>query len=291
MTLVILVLVVLAQITLFQILAVLANRSIVLEETSRLTYSIPRSVTDHARKAPVVRMGIGFFFACVVLLAAFGPIDDRLTAQMLIVGVSVGSAVVFAVSQERDRRVMRDLADADPNTGVRRASLERRAFRKWYHPAMEALPLLAFVATAVFLLNVGFVSGSTFSGDRTRVLIYFGLQGAVVAWGLYRGIRPEAGVASIASYIPSLRRNPEVSMRLGEQLEGTQLRFFLLVKIGIAMMLGTVIVKNVLRAAGNPAAASWDVLGWCIVAALVVVYAFYFRRVGQISRQMQDQMG
>jgi hypothetical protein len=290
MTLVILVLVVLAQITLFQVLAVLANRSIVLEETSRLTYSIPRSVTDHARKAPVVRMGIGFFFACVVLLAAFGPIDDRLTAQMLIVGVSVGSAVVFAVSQERDRRVMRDLADADPDGGLRRASLERRG-RGWYHPAMEALPLLVFVATAVFLLNVGFVSGSVFTGDRTRVLVYFGLQGAVVAWGLYRGLRPEAGVASIASYIPSLRRNPEVSMRLGDQLEGTQLRFFLLVKIGISAMLGAMVVKNVLRATGNAAAASWGVLGWCIVAALVVVYAFYFRRVGQITRQMQDQTG
>jgi len=292
MVLTIAVLVVLAQIALFQFVAALANRSVILEETSRLTFSIPKAVTDHGRTALIVRMGLGILLASVLLGVALGPIENTTVVGLLIVGVSMGSAVAFAIAQERDRKIMRELADSDPDGGLRRASLEPRTFLTWYHPAIELVPLVVFLVTAVFLWSaMGFGSGSDFEGDGTRILVYFGLQGAVVAWGLYRGLRPVVGIASIASYIPSLRKHREDTMRLGEQLESTQLKFFLLVKIGISAMAGVLVVKNVLRAAGSAAVASWGVVGWCIVGVLVILYGFYFRRVGRITRQMQKQMG
>jgi len=292
MVLMILVFVVLAQIGLFQFLTAVANRSILMEETSRMTHPIPASVTEHAHRAPIVRMGVGVFFTCVVVLAALGPIDNSVTAKILVAGVSVVSAVMFAVGQSHDRRFMRELADSDPDGGVRRASLEPRTFLTWYHPAIEVVPLVVFLATAVFLLSaMGFGPGSDFKGDRTRILVYFGLQGAVVAWGLYRCLRPVVGIASIASSIPSLRRHPEETMRLGEQLESTQLKFFVLVKIGISAMAGVLVVKNVLRAVDSAAAASWGVVGWCILGVLVILYGLFFRRVGRITREIQEQMG
>ena len=291
MIMVILVLVVLAQITLFQFLAALANRSIIIEEVSRLTGTAPNSVTDHARIAPIVRMGIGGALACVALLALFGLTDQPFTAKIVILGVSAVSAAVFAFGQVKDRGVMRDLADAASGGGVRQASLARRTLDGWYHPALEVIPLVVFIATAVFLISTpGFAAGAEQLGEQPRILVYFGLQGLLMIGGLYRGLRPVVGIRSITQYIPSLRSNPEVSIRLGEELAGTQLRFFLVAKIGFSLLLGSLVAKNVLTAAGSSAAAPWSILGWCIVGVLVVMYGFYFSRIGSISRRMQKQM-
>jgi len=292
MTMVIFVVVVLAQIVLFQFIAALANRSIIMEETSQVAGSVPETVTNHARIAPIVRMGIGGVLASVALLAVLGLTDDQLTTKILIAGVSAVSAMTFFIGQSTDKRVMRDLADAIPSGGVRRASLERRTNDKWYRPALEAIPLVLFVATAIFLLSTtGLSIGSEVLSERPRILVYFGLQGVLVISGLYRALRPVIGISSISQYIPSLRRNPEVSIRIGEELAGIQLRFFLVAKIGLSSLLGVQIVKNVLWATGSTAAATWSILGWCILAVLMIAYGYYLRRIGKISRRMQEQMG
>jgi len=292
MTMVIFVVVVLAQIVLFQFIAALANRSIILEETSQLAGSVPETVTNHARIAPIVRMGIGGVLACAALLAVLGFIDDQLSTKILIAGVSAVSAMTFFIGQATDKRVMRDLADAIPSGGVRSASLERRTHDKWYRPALEAIPIVVFVATAIFLLGTtGLSIGSEVLSERPRILVYFGLQGVLVIAGLYRALRPVIGISSISQYIPSLRRNPEVSIRIGEELAGTQLRFFVVAKIGLSMLLGVQIVKNVLAATGSAAVATWSTLGWCILAVLMIAYGYYLRRIGKISRRMQEQMG
>ena len=292
MTMVIFFVVVLAQIVLFQFVAALANRSILMEEMSQVTGSVPESVTKHARVAPIVRMGIGGTLACVALLAILGLTENQSAAKLLIAGVSAASAVAFGIAQATDRQVMRDLADAAPGGGVRHASLERRTTDKWHLPVLEAIPLLVFVATAIYLLGTtGLSIGSETLSERPRILMYFGLQGVLMIAGLYRALRPVIGISSISHYIPSLRRNPEVSIQLGEELAGTQLRFFLIAKIGFSLLLGAMIVKNVLLATGSVAAAAWSTIGWCILAALAILYGYYFRRIGRISRQMQEQMG
>jgi len=292
MTMVVFVVVVLAQIVLFQFIAALANRSIIMEETSQMAGSVPETVANHARIAPIVRMGIGGVLASVALLAVLGLTDDQLTTKILIAGVSVLSAIAFGFGQATDRRVMRDLADAAPSGGVRRASLERRTLGMGYRPALEAIPLVLFVATAIFLLSTtGLSIGSEVLGERPRILVYFGLQGPLVIAGLYRALRPVVGIASISQYIPSLRKNPEASIRLGEELAGTQLRFLLMAKIGLSALLGTTIVKNVLWATGSTAAATWSTLGWCILAVVMIAFGYYLRRIGKISRRMQEQMG
>jgi len=292
MTMVIFFVVVLAQIVLFQFIAALANRSILTEETSQVTSSVPESVTKHARVAPIVRMGIGSTLACVALLALLGLTENQSAAKLLIAGVSAASAVAFGIAQATDRQVMRNLADAAPGGGLRRASLERRTTDKWYHTILEVIPLLVFVATAVYLLGTtGLSIGSETLSERPRILVYFGLQGVLMIAGLYRALRPVIGISSISHYIPSLRRNPEVSIQLGEELAGTQLRFFLIAKIGFSLLLGAMIVKNVLLATGSVAAAAWSAFGWCVLAVLAILYVYYFRRIGRISRQMQEQMG
>lgn len=292
MTMVILVVVVLAQIILFQVISALANRSILMEEASRLTNPVPESVTRHSRIAPMVRIGIGGALACAAMVALFGFGESRNTAGILLAGASAVSAVAFIAGQASDRRVMRDLSEAAPGGGVRHASLVRRTHDKWHHPILECVPIVIFVATAIFLLNAtGLGIGSEALSERPRVLVYFGLQGALVIAGLYRALRPVIGISSISQYIPSLRRNPEVSIRLGEALAGTQLRFFLIAKIGLSSLLGVQIVKNVLGTTGSAAAATWSIVGWAILAALVIAYGYYLRRIGKISRRMQDQMG
>lgn len=292
MTMVIFVVVVLAQIILFQFISALANRSILIEEVSQVTGHVPESVTRHSRIAPILRIGIGGALTCVALFALFGLGESRNTARILIAGASAVSAVAFGIAQATDRRVMRDLAEAVPGGGVRRASLERHTLDKWYHPALEVLPLFVFVATAIYLLSTtGLSFGSEVLNERPRILVYFGLQGAIVIGGIYRTLRPVVGISSISQYIPSLRRNPKASIRLGEELAGTQLRFFLIAKIGLSSLLGVQIVKNVLGATGSAAAATWYTFGWCILAVLAIAYGCYLRRIGRISRRMQEQMG
>jgi hypothetical protein len=215
----------------------------------------------------------------------------------LIAAVSVISAIAFVAALAKDRRMMRLLADTMPGGSVRRASLERRTLSQWYHPAFEAIPIVIFVATALFVINTpGLVFtgsngvDSNVSSERSHVLILFGLQGLLVFGALYRSIRKGVDVESMAQHIPSLRKRPEVSLRLGEQMAGTQLRFFMLAKIAIASMLGAAVVGKVLEATGHPAATTWDAFGWGIIGVLLVSFFFYMRSVGKISRQMQQEM-
>ncbi|MEJ2720893.1 MAG: hypothetical protein P8181_07095, partial [bacterium] len=125
---------------------------------------------------------------------------------------------------------------------------------------------------------------------QTRILVYLGFQVAIVIWGIFRSLKPVVGVPSVAPYIPSLRRNPAVSVRLGEDLAVTQLRFTLIAKIGITAFLGVLIVKKVLLASGSSAAAIWGIAAWCILGLLLVLYARYFRQIGRISRKINEQM-
>ena len=297
MTMAILALVVLAQIALFQFIAALANRSIIRQELRYTESPAPEPVTDHARRAPIVRMALGAVLACLAILPVTGLTAALATGKLLLVTASVISAIAFVVALAKDRKMMRLLADTMPGGSVRRASLERRTLSQWYHPALEAIPIVIFVATALFLINTpGLVFtgsngiDSNVSSERSHVLILFGLQGLLVFGALYRSIRKGVDVESMAQHIPSLRKRPEVSLRLGEQMAGTQLRFFMLAKIAIASLLGAAVVGKVLEATGHPAATMWLVFKWCIIGVLLVGVFFYMRRVGNISRQMQREM-
>ena len=297
MTMAILALVVLAQIVLFQFIAALAERSIIRQELSSTDSPVPGPVTDHARRAPTVRMALGVVLACLAILPLTGLTGAPATGKVLLAVVSVISAVAFVVALAKDRRIMRLLADAMPGGSVRRASLERRTLSQWYHPAFEAIPIVIFVATALFLITTpGLVfAGSNWvdpnvSSERSHVFVLFGLQGLLVLGALYLSIRKGVDVDSMAQSIPSLRKRPEVSLRLGEQLAGTQLRYFMFAKIGVASLLGAAVVENILEATAHPAAMLWDVFGWGTVGALLVSFFFYLRRVGRISRQMQQEM-
>jgi len=297
MTMAILALVVLAQIVLFQFIAALANRSIIRQELRSTDGPVPGAVTDHARRAPTVRMALGVVLACLAILPLTGLTGAAVTGRLLITAVSVISAGAFVVALAKDRKVMRVLADTMPGGSVRRASLERRTLSQWYHPAFEAVPIVIFVATALFLIST---PGLVFTGsngvdpevasERSHVFVLLGLQGLLVFGALYRSIRKGVDVDSMAQHIPSLRKRPEASLRLGEQMAGTQLRFFLFAKIAIASLLGAAVVENVLEATGHPAAMMWDVSGWGIVGVLMVSFFFYLRRVGRISRQMQQEV-
>lgn len=297
MTMVILALVVLAQIALFQFIAALANRSIIRQELCSAESPVPEQVTDHAQRAPIARMTLGAVFACLAILPLTGLIGAQGTGKLLIAAASIMSATAFVVALAKDRKMMRLLVDAMPGGSVRRASLERRTLSQWYHPAFEAIPIAIVVATALFLISTpGFVfTGSNgvdpdVSSERSHVIVLYGLQVLLVFGALYRTIRKGVDVDSMAQHIPSLKKRPEVSLRLGEQMAGTQLRFFMFAKIAIASLLGAAVVENVLEATGHPAATMWDAFGWSILGVLLVGFFFYMRRVGKISRQMQQEM-
>ena len=72
MNMAILSLVVLAQIVLFQFVAALANRSIIQQELRATEGPVPGAVTDHARRAPTIRMALGAVLACLAILPLTG---------------------------------------------------------------------------------------------------------------------------------------------------------------------------------------------------------------------------
>lgn len=297
MIMTILVLVVLAQIVLFQFIAALANRSIIEQELLPLSSSPPEIVTDHARLAPMARMALGFALGCIALLPLVGLTDAPVAGRLLLAAVSVISAVTFVMAQAKDRRIMGLLADAMPGGSVRQASLERRTLSQWYHPALESIPIIILVATALFVISTPglvFIGPDSIDANvfekRSHVLVLFGLQGLFVIGALYHSIRKGVDVGSMAQYIPGLREHPAASLNLREQLAGTQLRYFMFFKIGVASMLGARVVEIVLEETGHPWAGFWDVSGWCIVGVLLVGFVIYLRQVGSISRQMQELM-
>ena len=296
MTLGILFLVIFAQILLFQIMAALANRTVMQQELRALDRPAPRALTDHIERAPRLRVTLGVLLGCVAALPLFGIPSDPGLGKLLLALVSVGSAIGFARAQVQDRAMMRLLADQFPGGGLRRASLEPRSLRQWYHPVLEVIPILIFVATGVFLLGAtgfGFTDpGSTdvvATGGRTHVFVLFGLQGLFVFGGLYRSIRKSVDVGSMAQYIPSLRNRPADSLRLGGQLAGTQLRFFMFAKVAIALLLASTIIEHVYEATSQTGAALWDAVGWSMVGVLLIGFFFYLQKVGRISRRAQQE--
>jgi hypothetical protein len=293
MTIAILSLMILGQIALFQFLAALANRSIMRQEFRLLEDPPSDRLTAHVRRAPVFRIGLGVILGGLVLLPLTGYLADPLTAKLLLVGISLTSAVAFALANARDREMMRLLADLAPGGSVRRASLEHRSLRQYYHPLLEVIPILIFVATLIFLVSVpGLVSAgeSMFTGARTHILALFGLQAVLVFGALYYAQRRGVNVNSMATYIPSLRQRPEVALRLGKELAGTQIRFFIFARIGIAALLGLTIVGKVLVASGDPSAFLWSAIRWGLFGVLLIGFLLYLKRVGRVSRRMQEEM-
>lgn len=297
MTLTILSLVILSQIALFQFLSALANRSLVRQELRSLNGFAPELLVQHSRRAPVIRMTIGTILVLISLLPWVGIPGDPGMGKLILAGVSILSAIAFTVANARDRKMMRLLADLSPGGSVRRASLEVRSLRQWYHPAIEAVPIVLFIATLLFLVSAPeFVStgsapgNSALAGERTHILVLFGLQGLMVFGGLYYSLRKGLDVQTMAAHIPSLRRRPEVALRLGEQMAGTQLRFFMFARIAVVMMLGTKVVEHVLETTGAAGASLWDTAGWGLIGVLLITFFFYLRKVGRISREMQNEM-
>lgn len=291
MTIAILSIVVLGQIALFQFLAALANRSIMQKEFRLLEESTPERLTDHVRRAPVFRIGIGVILGCLVLLPLTGMLANQTTAKLVLVGVSLASAGAFAFANSRDRKMMRLLAALAPGGSVRRASMEHRSLRQWYHPTLEVIPILLFVATLVFLVSTpSFITegASEFSGARTHILALLGLQAVLVFGMLYYSQHKGVDVNSMAMYIPSLRQKPEIALRLGEELAGTQIRFFIFARIGIALLLGVTIVGKVLVVSADPGAFLWNIVRWGLLGVLMIGFFFYLKKVGRVSRRMQQ---
>ena len=290
MTIVVLSLVILFQIGLFQFLAVLANRSIFQQELQLLGALAPDRLTNHARRPPVLQLGLGLILGCLVLLPLFGLPSDPVLGKLLLVSVSLISAIGFFFTRARDRAMMSLLIGYTPEGSVRRASLKCRSLRQWYHPAIEAIPIVIFVATLLFLTRVPeFIAADepAFTAGRMYILTLYGFQGLLVFGAHFYALGKGVDVNSMATYLPSLRRQPEVALRLGEELAGTQVRFFMFMRIGVAALLGTTIVEKVFAAIGNPGVFLWQAIGWGLIGVLLISFFFYLRKVGRISRQMQ----
>ncbi len=290
----ILTLVVLGEIVLFQFMAALANRSLMRQEISSLDAEVPQPLLNHAERTSKFRMAMGGVLIVVALVPVTGLVGTTLVGKLLMTAVSITSAFAFTLALAKDRRMMRLLAELYPGGSVRRASLERRSLSQWYHPALEALPIMVFVATALFLATApGFLSATPDShvvAGRTNVLVLFGLQSLFVLGALYHTVRKGADVGSLATHIPSLRKRPQVSLRLGEQLAGVQAKYFMFAKIAVAALLGAAVVEKILEATGRSGASFWGTTGWVIVGLLLVTFGFYLRRVGRLSRRMQQEM-
>jgi hypothetical protein len=71
---------------------------------------------------------------------------------------------------------------------------------------------------------------------------------------------------------------------------GTQIRFFIFVRIGIALLLGVTIVGKVLAVPGDPGAFLWSTIRWRLLGVLLIGFFFYLKKVGRVSRRMQQEM-
>ncbi len=285
-------LVVLCQVGLFQILTALANKSLLHKEFGLLETPVPDRLAKHNRQAPVRRIVLGIILACLILLPLSGLAISLVAGKILLVSVSTVSALAYGLENNRDRRMMGLLARHTPNGNRRCAALEPRSLRQWYHPALEMIPLAFFVATLLFLTRTpAFITAdeTIFPAGRTVLLALFGLQGLLVFGSQYYALRKGVDVKSVAAVIPSLRQRPETALRLGEEMAGTHVRFFMFLRVGIAAILGVTIVKKIFAATGNPGLGLWEVVGWVLAGVQIMGFALYLKKVGSISRLIQHE--
>jgi hypothetical protein len=278
--------VVIGQIAVFQFLSVGFARSLFTAHLGKLPEPLGSKAAAYLDKARRYRFGLGLVLLLLALASLLGLPPDPQARKLLLVVVSLTSSAAFAFASVSDRRAVRAMRKALPEAGVRRASLQPRSASHWYPSAWEILPIAILVTTVVLAIALGRRLGHI----ATEMWVLQFLQAAFVIGALLYTSRYGVAVPNVSSRLAMLRDHPEVALEFGERLAAREMRYFMLAKIGVALLLGVSTVEAGLKALDHEAASLLGAVSWVIVGVLLVMFVTFVLQIVTLTKHMQNQI-
>lgn len=282
----VLALVVIGQIAVFQFAAVAFTRSLFAALLGYPSDPLAGESATYLRKASRYRFILGGVLLVFALASLIGLPADATTRKLLLAVVSLTSSGAFAYASVKDRRAVRSMRKALPESGVRRASLQPRAVSHWYGTAWEILPIAILLATVVLTITLGRRLGYI----TTKMWVLQILQAAFVIGALVYTIRHGIAVPNVSSRLPMLRDRPELALEFGERLAAREMQYFMVAKIGVTLLLGVGTVHVGLEALEHSAAPLLNAAKWAIIGLLLALFTAFVLHIVALTRRMQSQI-
>lgn len=272
--------IVIGQIIIFQFVAVALTRSVFTVTLGNPSGPLLSRVSSYLRKVTWVRTALGAALLILAMTSFLSLITDASARKILLTAVSLASTAIFAAGLIHDRRTVRSMRRELPDAGMKRASLGPRSIADWYQPSWEAVPIALLLATVVLTVIVGLRLGEV----PVKMGVLQILQAAFVVGALLYTVRYGIAVPNVSSRLPMLRDRAELALEFGEQLAAREMRYFLLAKIGVTLLLGVHTIRVGLEALHHGAASVLDAGEWIIVAVLLLLFAGYVMQIMTLTR-------
>ncbi len=286
MTPTVLLVVIAIQVALFQFGSIAFSRSVFAMHFGGSTASPADRVRHYLTTSARLQVVIGAILTAALVCIATGVLDALTVRRLALAIVSLVSSGVFVVSFVRDRRTLRTLQEALPETGVRRAALEmRQPARK---QLFEILTLAMFLVTCLFVfwavrhVPAPHDPAAGPGPEASRMLVYLAIQGGVTALLLWFSFRLSEARTTASPRFPMFRDHPDVALRVGMELADAEVRAFDWAKIGIASWFACVQLHLFLSANENAWSGAAHAAQWACVGFLLVVFGTYLLRVRRV---------
>jgi hypothetical protein len=286
MTFPILTIIVIGQIVAFQFLSIAFTRSLFVACLGTPAEPLSSELNDYLNKVRRYRFILGAALLLVVLAIVLGIPADSGVQKIVLAVVSVTSSAAFAMASIMDRRAARAMRDRLPGSERKVASLEPRSVSHWYHLVWEIVPAVILLATLAVTVAVGRRLGQ----PTTEMWVYQAFQAAFVMGAIFYTYRYGVTVPNTAARLAMLRDHPDVALEFGQRLAAKDMQYFMLAKIGVALLLGVNAVEAGLQALHHSAASILDSVSWVIVSILLVMFAAYVLTIVALTRHMQSQL-
>ncbi len=242
---------------------------------------IGRALEDYQRRVAWIRRGAGALLLLVAVATVLRPMGIA-GQKLVLTAISLASSLVFATGALQDRRTMDRIGRRLPDSGVRSASLEPRRLGHFYPVAWEGVPVVIFLATlglALWAAPTNGGEGLSFFLPVTFQFTYLILFGAVAFRLAYHRILVPQSVRGFVG-------TPEQAVALESTMRRLKLRTLLMVRIGVALLMGLFQASKVIETTGRTLPAGVSAIGWGLVIGMVAAFGGFLIQSARARRQI-----
>jgi hypothetical protein len=229
-------------------------------------------------------------------LAAFALPLEPGPRKLLLAAASLISSTVFAIGYFRDYAHVKRIAAELPASAIRAASLERRALRDYYPPALEALPVAIWLATIWFTLRAASetAAASAASGAAAPAglspasWILPALQLVLMAILTLVMIHQTRSVPCLSPLAKSYQGDPEEAVRLDQLLRALKIRSLMLVKTGVVALVALIQLEHVFPWPGSTPPAWIPASQWVVTVLILALFAGLAVRVSRLRKLLHE---
>lgn len=218
------------------------------------------------------RRASGMFLLFVALVAGLWG-TEAAWGKLLLAAVSLVSAVLFLAGYVRDRTELMALGARLPAPTVRTATLRPMTPADAYGQGWEVLPLL------IAGLTLAATAGAFASGSDGRLIWLPAFQIIVAGGGLLLSRSYARSGPELSQRVRESFGDPNIALAVDERLRHLELRAFLGARIGLVLLLAVGQAEVILAARGQrvPAVLEWT--EWAVILGFLAGFAVYMLAV------------